>query len=572
MGTARFPGMTIDSRVIAILLCMATLLPVAAHAEAATYHAYLCRVPYGPEAGSPASTDNVDFNDAGTDRPAPQAAVRLRAGTSCGGGGAISVALEGANVYSAGQGASATYSPPDGLRIDAFRIWRREAAGGGSDRPLIGMAAADGTLFTNLSYPGNPSLQGLCANCSRGGAAPLDAANIIDSPPLRGVAHVRWEASCGGAPGSTCATGGTAALFAAYDVYAADMLLDDAVAPAVSDVGGPLLAGGRLAGAQSVSFRATDAGSGVHRGALLVDGVVRTDAVLDANGGACADLGVSGDGRASFAHSQPCPTSLAGLLTLDTDALASGEHTLTVRVTDAAGNATVAATRTIGVVGARPVGSPNGSGATRAAKLSARHSTTRKSARRMGFRTRPTIVGRLTGASNDPIADATVDVLVRERRVGGRSKRIATVTTGNDGAFRLRLPGGPSRVISVQYKAFVGDATPAETVKLSTLVRAAMTATITPLATRLGRLMTFAGRLQHLRRGRIEVKIQGLDRGAWRPAGEATTRADGRFRWRYRFRFRSSVGRTYRFRAKVSSPIYPFEPGYSRAVVVRVVG
>ena len=42
------------------------------------------------------------------------------------------------------------------------------------------------------------------------------------------------------------------------------------------------------------------------------------------------------------------------------------------------------------------------------------------------------------------------------------------------------------------------------------------------------------------------------------------------YRWTYRFQSRASAGRSYQFRVNVDSPIYPFSPGTSRVVVVRV--
>ena len=52
-----------------------------------------------------------------------------------------------------------------------------------------------------------------------------------------------------------------------------------------------------------------------------------------------------------------------------------------------------------------------------------------------------------------------------------------------------------------------------------------------------------------------------------RPALKATR--GGRLRWRYRFS-RSAAGRTFAFRVRVDSPIYPFAPGNSRTMLVRV--
>ena len=47
-------------------LAVALVAILAAQASAATYHSYLCRVPYGPNAGKPAPTDNTAYTHAGT--------------------------------------------------------------------------------------------------------------------------------------------------------------------------------------------------------------------------------------------------------------------------------------------------------------------------------------------------------------------------------------------------------------------------------------------------------------------------------------------------------------------------
>jgi hypothetical protein len=261
---------------------------------------------------------------------------------------------------------------------------------------------------------------------------------------------------------------------------------------------------------------------------------------------------------------------VSGLLTLDTDALAPGAHTLTVRVTDAAGNPTVAVTGTINVAGRVPVATPNGSGASRAAKLSARWSSTTKPRRRLGFTTRPTVTGRLVDEHANPIAAAAVDVLVRERRAGAATTRIATALTGADGTFKLALPSGPSRAITIQYTAFSGDPAPASAVALSAVVRAQLTASISPRSVRVGRPLRLSGRLRLLPRRGVDITIQARQHGVWRTVDTVKTRARGHFGWTYRFPSRSQAGRTFFFRARVSSPIYPFAAGASRAVRVRV--
>jgi hypothetical protein len=542
---------------IAALLCVGGSGVVVAHASAAGYHAYLCRVPYGPNAGKPAPTDGTTYT---------HSAVYTSAAQDCAAGGAMNAVMDGAVPHPYGDNAAVVFTAPAGLTIAAFTFWRHETAG-----PFVDFGAP----VTNATYTGAETVDSFCARsfgcAERGNAAtPLAPGNIAGAANLSGVTGIRWEAACGGGPGGTCPAN-PGAPSALYQVLAADIVLNDPVPPAVTGVAGPLVAGGILKGAQSVSFNATDAGSGVSRGSLVVDGTIVSSTVLDANGGACAELGVSADALPAFVHTQPCPPAVSGLLTLDTDRLTPGTHALTIRVGDAAGNEAIASTNTISVVGSVPIGSPNGTGASRSAKLTARHATTRKRARRVTFTTRPTITGRVVDEAGSPIAVAAVDVLARDRRAGARTTRIATATTGGDGTFRVTLPSGPSRNLTVQYTAFSGDASPAAAVKLTALVRAQLSASVSPRAPRVGQLLRLNGRLRYMRRARVDVTIQARRDGVWRTADTVKTRSDGRFSWPYRFR-RGQAGRTFVFRARVNSAIYPFAAGNSKAIRVRVRG
>jgi hypothetical protein len=552
---------TIDRRAtgvaVATLVSVTLLAILAVHASAATYHAFLCRVPYGPSAGKPAPTDNTAYTTTG---------AFVYSSQNCAGGGAMTAAMDGGTTHPFGEGGVVTFQPPSGLTVAAFSVWGHEA---------VGPTQPFGAPVTNLRYTGSPSVQGLCAQslgCSaRGDAAvPLSPANRASADNLSGVTQVVWSAECGGGAGGTCPASGAGTMSALYEVFAADMLLNDGAPPAVAGLGGPLLAGGTLNGAQSVSFNATDAGSGVHKGSLVIDGTVVSARVLDPNGGACADLGVAPDGRPSFVNTQPCPVAVSGLLTLDTDALRPGGHALTVLVADAAGNQAVATTTTITVTGSVPAGAPNGTGASRAAKLTARWASTRKRLRRLSFTTSPNIAGRLVDEAGNPIAAAAVDVLVRDRQTGAVAARVATATTAADGGFRVRLPSGPSRTVTVQYTAFSGDAQPASALKLSAIVRARLSGSIAPRSVRVGRPLRLTGRLRYLRRKGVDVAIQARDGRVWRTVDSVKTRSDGRFRWTYRFRSPASAGRRYVFRARVNSTSYPFGAGNSPAISVRV--
>jgi hypothetical protein len=541
------------------LLCCAGVGLAAGPATAATYHDYLCRVPYGPAAGTSVVTDPLVATLRGASPTTTQNCNQP--------GGSLKVTMPGNAV--AVDGASLSFQVPSGLTLPAFTLWRYSTVGGpGTNAEPETQVRTNGAVI-----PATRCAVDLGCAASLGDPnSPLAAANKLEFPDQTGVTLVSWIARCSapGEPNAIPAGAACPSTAAVFQVFAADMVLDDPTPPAVTGAAGPLLAGGTLVGAQTVSVSATDAGSGVSQGSLVVDGAPVVVGTLDTNGGACADLRVAPDGRPSYVHAQPCPATASGVLTLNTDALTPGAHTLTVLVSDAAGNQTVASTATVTVVGAVPVGTPNGNGASRDAKLTARWTSTKKSSRRLGFKTGPTITGRLVGPSGTAIGGAAIEVLGREHRSGAPTTRIAGTLTGADGTFRVKLPGGPSRTITVQYTAFSGDGAPAAKVRLSTRVGARVSASITPRSVRIGQLLRVRGRLRYLRRARVDVAIQARDGRVWRTVDVVKTRADGRFSWPYRFRSRGSAGRTYAFRARVNSPIYPFAPGNSAAVIVRV--
>jgi hypothetical protein len=88
---------------------------------------------------------------------------------------------------------------------------------------------------------------------------------------------------------------------------------------------------------------------------------------------------------------------------------------------------------------------------------------------------------------------------------------------------------------------------------------------------RAGGKITLTGRLGLLGREGVQVQIQARDGRVWSKFGSVpvkTTRG-GRFRWTYRFK-PGAAGRTFAFRARVDSPIYPFAAGTSKPVFVDV--
>lgn len=329
--------------------------------------------------------------------------------------------------------------------------------------------------------------------------------------------------------------------------------------------GGGILAPGARSGAPLLSYASSDAHSGVETvEALLGDTVVGTDSQA-------RDLTVpiaQQVGQCAYTGLAACPTQVTRDIAVDTTRVPNGTYPLSLRVTDAAQNRTVVAGPAIAVLNPTAPGTPNGAGATRGAKLRLSYTTTKKRSRRMGFRSRPTVEGSLVNEVGQPIAGASIALTTRRRQFRAPLVTVATVRTGADGAFRFKLPAGPSRTIGASYTAFSGDPRPAASASLRMLVRARLTAKAARRA-RVGRSLRITGRLIYLPRRGVEINIQALDGKVWRPIGSTRTRAKGRYTFRYRFK-RTARGRRFALRARVSSPIYPFTAGVSKRLRVRI--
>ncbi len=378
------------------------------------------------------------------------------------------------------------------------------------------------------------------------------ATPVVDTVLPSGARSLTWNLYCANdAAGNPCT-------FPPQDefllhVYKTRLFLNEAVAPALTVRGGSLTTEGAKAGEQSIAFDAADADSGV--------------------ASVTASLGTTVVGAAQYSCPakdwSACQRDRSGqVLQVDTTKVADGAHELLVTARDAANNVTTRTAGTVTVANGAP-SIPNGTGASRLAKLTARFATTRQRARHLRYRSRPTVRGRLVDESGQPIAGASVALLERRKRAGAPTTQVATVQTAADGTFSHRLGPGPSRTITLAYTAFSNDAEPTTTSALRTIVRAPVSAALRPRSVRAGGRVRITGRLTLLGREGIEVKIQGRNGRRWQTIGDARTARRGTFRWSYRFS-RAAAGRTFAFRVRVSSPIYPFATSTSRTLVVRV--
>jgi hypothetical protein len=116
--------------------------------------------------------------------------------------------------------------------------------------------------------------------------------------------------------------------------------VQDPTPPGAWIVGGDLLAGGWRRGQQSVSFTASDAGSGVRIGETILDG-----ARIGFTNYSCARALIGGEWRAT--QMQPCLTSVSGTHAVATTSFSDGPHSLIHCALDFAANIACTSPQTV---------------------------------------------------------------------------------------------------------------------------------------------------------------------------------------------------------------------------------
>jgi hypothetical protein len=193
------------------------------------------------------------------------------------------------------------------------------------------------------------------------------------------------------------------------------------------------------------------------------------------------------------------------------------------------------------------------------------------------FGERVRLSGRLLDAAGAGISGRRLRIVCRPSKGALAPTRVLRARTGDHGGFRLDLPPGPSRRVAV---AFRGDERfePALRAPLSLRVRGGVTLRARPAALETGETLDLRGRVKTRgaplpRRGKL-VAIQYLEAATdrWRPV--LVTRSDhsGRYRARYRFRYVSSTARIRLRAVAMAEERWPYAPGASRSVAVRVSG
>jgi hypothetical protein len=438
----------------------------------------------------------------------------------------------------------------------------------------------------------------------------LARVNKVQVPEANlGGSHLYINASCSSASCPSDAGDEQGHAVVVY-IYAADIALEEQAAPSVSGVSGELVSGEDVSGTASLFFTASDAGSGVYKEILSVDGKILDSQIVDETS-LCKEVAVPAEDGPAFLSAQPCPSSANGHVTLETAGLANGAHHLAVEVTDAAGNATTVLSKTIQIAnttssspggteqqqptgpqtpaqltsaGSPPLAAPapsapiNGTPASQSATLTAMWM--RAAGARVGGKDRSqldgayghaeTITGRLTGPGGSPIANARITVSARKSYGGANPAELRSVLTGAEGRFTLPVgKQSPSEQIQIAYSPTIGGH-PVVYRTLALAVRAGVKLSVTPTSASTGATIHLQGRVLGgpIPAGGKEVVLEARSKGSrWLQFLVLRTGRSGRFRGTHRFRLPGPM--RYWFRAVCPQEAdFPFATGSSQQATV----
>lgn len=179
------------------------------------------------------------------------------------------------------------------------------------------------------------------------------------------------------------------------------------------------------------------------------------------------------------------------------------------------------------------------------------------------------ITGGLHTNTGAPIQGATVQV---SQQIAGSSTRrlIAHALSTTSGAFRIAVPGGPSRTLEVFYRAYSGEAGYAAQAQINEQVSAGVKLSIAPLRTSSTGKITLSGTVQ----GSIPPHGAIIDplvryKGHWVSFGKETPRTNRKGQFNVTYKFQGGIGR---FPVRIEVPSgqsdWPYTRGYSNTIDV----
>jgi hypothetical protein len=206
----------------------------------------------------------------------------------------------------AGGEAGWKFTAPSGTTITAVSYYRALDTVAGAAYWQAGLFDANGTAIDVCETNPTP-----CSSANN--QVPVSRTGLDTTGLFFGI-------YCDATSPSVCTPGGSEHSVQAQ-MYSIAVTLSETALPSVSNLAGPLWTGGVVWGTQMVTFAASDP-SGI------------AQIALDGAGGQVALQPQS----CNYAQTQPCPNLPAGSVSLNTAMLADGTQTLSVLITNAAGN------------------------------------------------------------------------------------------------------------------------------------------------------------------------------------------------------------------------------------------
>jgi len=487
--------------------------------------------------------------------------------SNCGPGTPAYALLSTAGSVFVGSAETLKYIPPAGSTLNGGEIDVSMAADG------HGLNASGVAVALTPEYVYDAS--NVFFECGFGlpACAPLgsnDFIGMLELPAGRG-GDLYLSAQCEGSALASCSEGGSSGAWSLVNLWWANLRLSNDSTPGGQNFAGTLLQPNAHA-VSELTFTALDPeGPGVYRVEVQVDGTTLYNGIPDSNGGACTPVGESGT-NLMFDSSQPCKRNVAVDVPVETTMLPDGTHTLKVTVTDAAGNSSVVYVTTIttkhgpasaasAVVLGAPNGNPTSSEGARLLIKGPAHIT-------RSFRQRAvTIAGSLEESKGAPISGASLDIL-EETPAGAVLRTLGQARTSSNGTFTTRVPAGPTRRITIAYRAYAGANAYSAQASVQETVTAGVVLRVTPGRTSSTGTITFSGQVQgSLPRHGVIVELLMYHRGRWEPFRDPRTDGHGRFHVSYQFE--GALGRTP-FRAEVfgEQSTFPYATGLSPIVYV----
>jgi hypothetical protein len=556
---------------LALALAVCATAAYAPAARAGEYSVNACRHADGsaaPTDGWQVSVvDDYAANDVATNSCAQGGQVDLAFGAGTPHGRASNPATASATVTFAA-------TPPPGTswsRVDVWWAYRAYPVTAAHDPAHLVAGVIAGSALGCSWGRGT----GACAGRGLFAGPPLSDANLTTVSATAAGQPAAVGVVCDSSPALCPAASGEP--YAQLRAWRMLLTLVDATAPVLAEQPAlPPSVGGSVA----VPISAADTGSGVHTARLLVDGApTGAPVVLDVAGGRCVQ---QADG--SFDYLAPCPAQVSGAtVALDVRSVRDGRHSVVVRVTDAAGNATDSAPAVLTIdnpvaVSSVPLQNPlrgrghvhNGSGSASTGKLKAGLRTRRGGKLRAKARVLPgrrvRVSGRLVGSDRKPVGGA---VLVLRRRTPGHAPRYLTFRTRSNGTFDRVVRWGKSKRLMVQWYPWGDSTSPVSSRSLRFLGAARITLRVSR-APRNGRPLRVAGKVHGAPAGG-RVTIQVRTGPFWRTFLTPRVNRRGRFSGR-RLLLRSG-GVSYCLRARIlSQPGFDYSAGFTKPVCRRVRG